>query len=487
VGRAPVTRGALESTPARILFPTIGGLLGGLSTFGAAVPIGAATGEAVRIGLSQAVEGEGFRVLPEAAEGIPFAEAAERIKVNLLEEGAVQRINPDDDFEDSILGGAIKEGLFTVVGGQVFKRLGPVFKATSKKLSNINLPENKVIQTVGKFYDDAVKVAGKSKEKFINKLALINERVGVKNETSKRILTRGPSKTLGKHIESLDPNLNKSTIDSVSKSFDTALESLNEEFTKEVTPILNKIKDPIDIDNIIRQYSDDVSEILQVDQTGKLIARAPVDNEIAKTFNDFSQELTKLRSDSTPLKVHKFKQFINKVLKKKAISENSSARNVLTNTHKSIRNLLDDDDVVPGYKALTNKFRSVFELEEQFGRKLENRTEAFINEYFAKDRVDLRSAVQDFMSKNKAVKNSIDKALDERAAKDFISLVRQGRSMIGIGRVGLPGPTRLGQARRLLRTEEAGRLFPLGRVIQPPAAIGIGQAIEQPIEALGGQ
>lgn len=367
-------------------------------------------------------------------------------------------------FEDTAIGNVLTEGVLAFGGAKVLKTLKPAFSSLLKTLSKgpITGPALNQFKTVLKSVVDKMPV--KSKEDFIKHTALKFENFGLRPEVTKRVLSRNPSKVLKPEFLK-EQSINQKTINNVSKTFDDALELQNNKFDDLVRPILNKNTKPIDIDDTLREYSDNISKLFNVSNKGKLIAKAPVDDEIAKTFNGFADDIVRLRNNPTPKALHKFKQNINLILDKRVIKDSSAAKGPLFNFKTSIVNKLETK--IDGYKNISNEFRFIFELEEELGKKLEkSRVESLLNEYFQKNKTNFRTNIDTLKSINSSIANTFDKALDERAAKDFVSTITSGQRQFKVpltrGLLGfrLGGKKKLDIAKQFLSKEKTGNLGP---------------------------
>lgn len=379
--------------------------------------------------------------------------------------------------DDTVVGNIVKEGMLAYLGEKAVqgavkvgaKALKPISKALNPKEfiktnnlinSEIGKKGIKAYHRLGNYLQGVIdEVPKDAKKEIIDKMAVSGDKS--KSEYTRYVLNRGPKEVLKEsNLESFA--VKKKTIDAASKSFDDAFDIIDKEFDTLVTPILKKSDEIIDVTDVIRSYSDDLSEIAQVKQVGKktrLIGRAGVEDDAVKQLEKFADDISRLSANPTPLQLHKFKQGINKVLKSKSLKENPNAAKVLTNLHKNVRSKIED--VVPGYKKITNDYRDVFELQEEIGSKLkDDRIESMVKSYFNPDKTILRSQIDRLSQTSPVVAKNIGNLLDERAAKEFISVVSKGHKHIGIPftRVGasVAKPTERQLGKKLIKKANRG-------------------------------
>lgn len=156
-------------------------------------------------------------------------------------------------------------------------------------------------------------------------------------------------------------------------------------------------------------------------------AGSRINEESLKTFKALQKDINKLKINSSPLEVHKFKQVVNDVAFKPEIAMNGTATKVLNKLREEVRTLLDDS--IPGYKDITSKYSSLFDLEKEVGGNFDgDKVESLLTNYFKPDKQDFRNSVDNFISHNKDSLEAFNKALDEKAAKSFINTIKKNKS-----------------------------------------------------------
>lgn len=198
----------------------------------------------------------------------------------------------------------------------------------------------------------------------------------------------------------------------------------------------------------------------------KFTARADIDESTSKDLIEMAELINDISKKPTAKALHSFKQKVNRVLSKNSIKDVPAAQQALFKLNSQTRNLLDT--VVPGYKKITNEFRDVFELKEEIGNRLApNRVEGFLKDFFGKEKVNLQTNIERLMELDKGVSKVLNKAFDERAAKEYVSLVKKGPRGLSIPRtrgiITLPkfGRTPEAFGESLVRKEARGVLGPL--------------------------
>ncbi len=414
--------GDLESL-VDIAFPLAGGVVGGVLGGPAGAIAGATGGKAVQEGIEKMM-GVEKQLFPESVKSFVT--------------------------DDTVIGNIAKEGILSGIGSGAIKAISKGAKALKpkefikmKNAINADLPTKgpSSFSKVGDYLQGVVdEVPESAKDQIIRNMSLSSKKQGVNPAITERVLRRGPKNVL------TPKNLAKDTVDvktaeKASKGFDKALDDLGKEFDSKINPVLEKSKDQIDVTDIIRSYNDDLSEIATIEggKKTRLVGTAQLDDAAVKTLEKFSDDIRRLSSNPTPKQLHKFKQNINKVLKVKSMRENSSASRILQNAHKNVRNLLEDQ--VPGYKKITNEFREIFELQEEIGRNLDPlRVEGMAKSYFSPEKAVFKDRIDKLMSKSDDARKAINELLDERAAKEFISPIKNDERFLGFKGIGFKVP-----------------------------------------------
>ena len=316
--------------------------------------------------------------------------------------------------------------------------------------------------------------------KLANKIAV---QTNIPELAVKRTIDRGPRTVLNpKNWNIKKPTIQPKTIERVSNISEQSFDAASKAYNSQVSPILNKFKGLVNADDILRQYSDDMLPLFEVKQIlnkkgqrvgEKLIATAASDRETARIMTMFTKEVERtFEKGVTPKDLHKFKQFINKVMKNSAIKNNPNVQKPLLSMHRGIRNTLDD--AVPGYKPITDEFRDIFKLQDEFGRRFESqRVEQLLRDYFNPDKQAFREGIDSLVGKSKTAQRVFEDALDERAALYFRDVISKSGKTVAAPipgtplRVGLQFQTRAPEklARGLLRKERMG-FAPAGARVQ---------------------
>jgi hypothetical protein len=329
----------------------------------------------------------------------------------------------------------------------------------------------------------------KSKEQFIKDFSLRSERSGIRPKVTEFVLREGPTKVLRQEFLR-DQSLSINTIKKVDGILDDAFTKLGNQFDKQINPVLKDAKVKVKIDDVSDEFLDGLTDIFDFKKTkkGKIIlsAKALSDKSSARDVGFVIDDLLKISINPTPKDVHKLKQGINKLVKKKAIMDVPEVKNKLFQLNKGLRERLDES--VPRYKEITNNFRNVFELEESLGKELgEKRVESALGQYFDKNKEFFRSQIDDLMEKIPESKKVIKDALKERAAKEYVKdIPTQGKGIgipLGAGihtGIHIPGTTPLKQAARLRAAERRGTLIPRSeRVLGAGKAQLLGAGLQQ--------
>jgi len=459
--------GDLESF-ADIAFPLAGGVAGGVL----GGPLGSIAGAT------------GGKVVQEGIEKMMG------VKKQLFPESVKSFVT-----DDTVIGNIAKEGILAGIGSGVIKAISKGAKALKpkefikmKNAINADLPTKGpgTFSKVGDYLQGVIdEVPESAKDRIIRNMSLSSKKQGVNPAITERVLNRGPKNVL------TYKNLAKDTVDvevaeNASKGFEKALDDLGKEFDSKINPILEKSKDQIDVTDIIRSYNDDLSKIATVEggKKTRLVGTAQLDDPAVKTLEKFSDDIRRLSANPTPKQLHKFKQNINQVLKVKSMKENQSASRVLQNAHKNVRNLLEDQ--VPGYKKITNEYREIFELQEEIGRNLDPlRVEVMAKSYFSPEKAVFKDRINRLMSKSDDAKEAINELLDQKAAKEFISPIKNDERFLGFKGIGVKvpftGTSREELGKQLIRREATKFKTPVqrgarGAVTQiPRALIGTGE------------
>ena len=396
--------------------------------------------------------------------------------------------------DDSVIGNIAKEGLFQLAGGALGKvgsKAIKLFKPKDfvKMKNAVNAGVQKkgtsAFSKVGDYLEGIISDVPKSaKDRVILDFQLAGEKSGIKPLVTKRVLERGPKSILNeKNLSSFE--IDPDTAKKASQAFDNALEKVSVKFNEKVVPILEKSEEVIDVTDIIRKYSDDLSKMASTvtSKTGKpkLVGGSLLDDASTNTLQKFSEDIRRLSSNPTPIELHRTKQKINKILKVKSIRDNPNAKKLLTDINKNIRNKLDSE--IPGYKAITDEFRDVFSLQEDIGSKLaDDKVEALADQFFNPKKAVQREKIADLMSRSDSAKVALDNLFDERAAKDFLSTLAKDQKFLGFKGFGANIPF-TGTSKRKFG-EKLAKASERGLRSRGQRTIGAGAAFRGPRELL---
>ena len=470
-GKEPSYRG---KDIADIAFPVLGGVIGGVVSAGSGTVVGAAAGKGLQGAFEKLLFEREKKLFPKTIE-------------NFIQ-------------DDTILGNMVKEGIFTAVGGPIMKVGGKVLKPLSKAGKSALKPFEKALspskfaqtkggpntwqKTVNWLQGVVDEVPEESRDAVISNIARSGEEKGVLYYATERVLERGPKNILTpKNLKK--PGMNPDVVIRASNAVDDALIGVREEFSEKIAPLLDDTTKKIDLTDVIKKYSDDLSKLATIKRIGKkgkvkLIGEAGLDDAATAQLEKFSSSIDRFSKNPTLEHAHKLKQKINQVLKVKGIKENDNAKNILHNVHKGIRGKLDD--AVPGYKNITDEYRAIFDLEDSLSRLTnEDKVELIATKYFSNASSVLRSKIDELASKSKEASKVINALLDQRAAKHFRSTTQRGGKNIGIPftkgfagvQVGAKSPSGFGKS--LIGAESRGFRTAAQRGLRGGADVIMGQ------------
>ena len=412
-----------------------------------------------------------------------------------------------DQKTESIVGNMLGEGAFTLLGDKVLRTVGglPVvkkfLKASTDAVKNATGETiGRAVNTLGNLIQETLgNVPEKVRDTYISTLAnQFKIKNGIPELATKRAAEKGFKNILSpEKIDITKIGMSQGTIDKVATVTDKAFDATRKKFEEAIQPIFKVDKTPVNIDEPIKSYAKSLADIITIKKISpeKVIyeARAPIDNEIARTFQSFSEDIEKLVKNPSSEKVHQFKQYINKILEKPKIDQNKSAKSILFKLKAEIVNVLEKK--VPGYKEVMNEYQGLFDIEDVIGGKFtKEHVEPFLTEYFNPGKQSLRTFVDNFISKTPEAKAIMDEALNERTSLFFRDLYapgegpRLGFQVFGMGaRAGLEFLQETPQkvAKQLIRKESSQTLRPItGLITEAIAASTTGQNIQAPIKRL---
>ena len=420
-GKEPSYRG---EAIADIAFPVLGGIAGGVVSAGAGTVGGAAAGKGLQGAFEKLLFEREKKLFPKTIE-------------NFIQ-------------DDTILGNMVKEGIFTAVGGPIMKVGGKVLKPLSKAGKSALKPFEKALspskfaltkggpntwqKTVNWLQGVMDEVPKESRDAVISNIARSGEEKGVLYHATERVLERGPKNILTpKNLKK--PGIDEDVVIDASHAFDNAFKALRKQF-KEIEKKWAKEPGKVDLDDVIKDYRDKLSEVTEVvvNKRGnkKLVPKgASLDDSAVRQLDLFQSNIDDFLDDPTVKHAHQFKQKINDALNTKGIRENHKAKSMLYEIHGGARDKIDD--AIPGYKKLTDEYRDLHDLEGSLkNMTIPERVEQVATSYFGNFKSVLRSKIDELASKNDDTSDVIKALLDQRAAKFFRSTTQRGGKNIGI-------------------------------------------------------
>jgi hypothetical protein len=391
-----------------------------------------------------------------AAAGRAIQESIENIMVEEEEKKSAQDIAIEAALEPAFLvvGGAIGKGLSKVAGKIPGKaKLGKAVKGLGSKLKSGLLKLNKQFPDLS-----PTDLETKAVRQF-------SRTTGLSEALGERLIKRSDSILSKKNLVSAAPDAE--LMNKASRVWNEAMERTSQKFNKAVVPALKEAGKMPQINKRYAIFKDKIVKEGIFDLTSntktsadKFLPGLVSDQRAAAAMNALDKKMAIFRANPTAMKAHELKKALNDILSNSAFKDQSGTLNAAGRSIVGFKTEVLDElsTAIPGYRNAVNEFRSLFEFENAYGRKLnaDNINNLFSDLLKDKNSV-LRGVFDEFTEKFPPSKQILNSAWDNVAGSSIVAgQVKIKPTGIGVRFPGMPLGERL--TTKIVPEKEAAKL-----------------------------